>query len=60
MPLASVRFGMRGCRLAVNAMRGKMRGHFPNDEAAIKPLWPALRNVLAKTVRSAFDWKSAK
>jgi transposase-like protein len=51
---------MRGCRLAVNAMRGKMRGHFPNDEAAIKPLWPALRNVPAKTVRSAFDWKSAK
>ncbi len=32
---------------------------FPNDEAAIKLLWLALRNVLAKTVRSAFDWKSA-
>ncbi|MEN8518131.1 IS256 family transposase, partial [Burkholderia sp. RS02] len=36
----------------------KTRGHFPNDEAAIKLLWLALRNVLAKTVRSAFDWKS--
>ncbi|WP_408580866.1 IS256 family transposase, partial [Burkholderia cenocepacia] len=29
----------------------KTRGHFPNDEAAIKLLWLALRNVLAKTVR---------
>lgn len=37
----------------------KTRGHFPNDEAAIKLLWLALRNVLAKTVRDAFDWKSA-
>ncbi len=35
------------------------RGHFPNDEAAIKLLWLALRNVLAKSVRTAFDWKSA-
>jgi putative transposase len=37
----------------------KTRGHFPNDEAAIKLLWLALRNVLAKSVRTAFDWKSA-
>ncbi|WP_175972096.1 IS256 family transposase [Burkholderia sp. BCC0322] len=37
----------------------KTRGHFPNDEAAIKLLWLALRNVLAKSVRAAFDWKSA-
>lgn len=37
----------------------KTRGHFPNDEAAIKLLRLALRNVLAKTVRSAFDRKSA-
>lgn len=37
----------------------KNRGHFPNDEAAIKLLWLALRNVLAKSVRAAFDWKSA-
>ncbi|GLU34314.1 hypothetical protein Busp01_41560 [Trinickia caryophylli] len=32
---------------------------FPNDEAATKLLWLALRNVLAKSVRAAFDWKSA-
>jgi transposase-like protein len=37
----------------------KTRGHFPNDEAAIKLLWLALRNVLNKTVRQAFDWKAA-
>ncbi|MDN7790488.1 MULTISPECIES: hypothetical protein [Burkholderia] len=41
-------------------MCGKMRGHFPNDEAAIKLLWLGLHNVPARTVRSAFDWKSAK
>ena len=37
----------------------KTRGHFPTDEAAIKRLWLALRNVLAKSVRSTFDWKRA-
>jgi len=37
----------------------KTRGHFPNDEAAIKLMWLALRNVLNKSVRAAFDWKSA-
>ena len=37
----------------------KTRGHFPSDEAATKLLWLALRNVLAKSVRSAFDWKRA-
>jgi transposase-like protein len=37
----------------------KTRGHFPTDEPAIKLLWLALRNVLAKSVRSAFDWKRA-
>jgi len=37
----------------------KTRGHFPNDEAAIKLLWLALRNVLAKSVRATFDWKTA-
>ena len=31
----------------------------PNDEAAIKLLWLALRNVLAKSVRASFDWKAA-
>jgi putative transposase len=33
----------------------KTRGHFPNDESAIKLLWLALRNVLNKSVRRAFD-----
>ena len=37
----------------------KTRGHFPNDESAIKLLWLALRNVLNKSVRRAFDWKVA-
>ncbi len=37
----------------------KTRGHFPKDESAIKWLWLALRNVLNKSVRSAFDWKRA-
>lgn len=37
----------------------KTGGHFPNDEAAIKLLWLALRNVLNKSVRAAFDWKAA-
>jgi transposase-like protein len=36
----------------------KTRGHFPNDESAIKLLWLALRNVLNKQVRRSFDWKS--
>ncbi|WYX37875.1 IS256 family transposase [Achromobacter xylosoxidans] len=37
----------------------KTRGHFPTDEAAIKLLWLALRNVLTKSVRATFDWKVA-
>jgi transposase-like protein len=37
----------------------KTRGHFPNDESAIKLQWLALRNVLNKSVRRAFDWKGA-
>jgi transposase-like protein len=38
----------------------KNRGHFPNDESAIKLLWLALRNVLNKAVvRRSFDWKSS-
>lgn len=34
-------------------------GHFPSDEAAIKLLWLALRNILADKVRSAKEWKAA-
>jgi transposase-like protein len=37
----------------------KTRGHFPNDEAATKLLWLALRNALARPVKSAHDWKTA-
>ena len=37
----------------------KTRGQFSTDEAAIKLLWLALRNVLAKSGRSAHDWKAA-
>lgn len=37
----------------------KTRDHFPTEEAAIKLLWLALRNVLAKSVRATFDWKVA-
>jgi putative transposase len=37
----------------------KNRGHFPSDEAALKLLWLALRNVMNKTEKKAFDWRSA-
>jgi putative transposase len=37
----------------------KTRGRFPNDEAGITLLWRALRNVLAKSVRATFDWRTA-
>jgi putative transposase len=36
----------------------KTRGHFPSDEAATKLLWLAIRNVLGKTLRTTFDWRS--
>ena len=34
-------------------------GHFPNDEAATKLLWLALRNITATWVRGARTWKEA-
>ncbi|MCO1362912.1 IS256 family transposase (plasmid) [Burkholderia multivorans] len=37
----------------------KARGHFPSDEAALKLIWLALRNVVAKWTGSRHDWKSA-
>jgi putative transposase len=37
----------------------KTRGHFPSDEAAIKLLWLALRNITAGKVRSTREWKMA-
>jgi putative transposase len=37
----------------------KTRGHFPNDEAATKLIWLALRNIMAKWDRGPRHWKSA-
>jgi putative transposase len=37
----------------------KTRGHFPNDDAAMKLIWLALRNITAKWERSAYYWKPA-
>jgi putative transposase len=37
----------------------KTRGHFPTDEAAIKLIWLALRNLTAKWVNASHDWKEA-
>jgi putative transposase len=37
----------------------KNRGHFPNDDAAIKLIWLALRNINDGKIRSAREWKLA-
>ena len=37
----------------------KTRGHFPNDDAATKLLWLALRNLTAQWKRSAYAWHAA-
>jgi putative transposase len=37
----------------------KTRGHFPNDEAATKLIWLALRNITAKWERGAPSWRAA-
>jgi putative transposase len=37
----------------------KTRGHFPNDDAATKLIWLALRNITAKWERSAPAWRPA-
>ena len=37
----------------------KNRGHFPNDEAATKLLYLALRNITAKWKNTAREWKPA-
>jgi putative transposase len=37
----------------------KTRGHFPNDEAATKLLWLALRNITATWGRGVPAWKTA-
>jgi putative transposase len=37
----------------------KTRGHFPNDDAAAKLIWLALRNITARWVRGDRSWKQA-
>jgi putative transposase len=37
----------------------KTRGHFPNDEAATKLIWLALRNITATWERAAPTWRQA-
>lgn len=37
----------------------KTRGHFPNDEAATKLIWLALRNITATWARAAPTWRQA-
>lgn len=37
----------------------KSRGHFPNDDAATKLIWLALRNITADWGRASRDWKEA-
>ena len=37
----------------------KTRGHFPTDDAALKLIWLALRNITAKWVRGDRAWKMA-
>jgi transposase-like protein len=37
----------------------KTRGHFPNDDAAVKLLYLALKNITKDWKMSALEWKSA-
>ena len=37
----------------------RSRGHFPNDEAATKLIWLALRNITAKWQRTSHHWRAA-
>ena len=37
----------------------KTRGHFPNDDAATKLIWLALRNISANHGRSVREWREA-
>jgi putative transposase len=37
----------------------KTRGHFPNDEAATKLIWLALRNITADWTRAVTHWSDA-
>jgi transposase-like protein len=44
---------------SVTPDRASTRGHFPNDEAATKLIWLALRNITAKWERGPIHWKTA-
>jgi transposase-like protein len=37
----------------------KTRGHFPSDDAALKLLWLALRNITSSWSKAAWQWKTA-
>jgi putative transposase len=37
----------------------KTRGHVPNDEAATKLIWLALRNITARWERTTYYWRPA-
>ena len=37
----------------------KTRGHFPNDEAATKLIWLALKNITKEWAMPVFHWKAA-
>ena len=37
----------------------KTRGHFPNDEAATKLLWLALRNITVHWIKPSLGWAAA-
>jgi hypothetical protein len=41
-----------GARKRAAARKIITNGHFPNDEAVIKPLWPAIRLLVKVTNRS--------
>ena len=38
----------------------KNRGHFPNDEAALKLIYLALRNITKKWKMPPITWRAAK
>ena len=40
-------------------MRHKTRGHFPTDDAAIKLIWLAVRNITADWSRASIHCKKA-
>ena len=52
----------RPARSSVHAQLRKIiktRGHFPNDDAATKLIWLALRNITAKWERTSYYWRAA-